>query len=50
MLALDSSSPINCQVRIISPGSSYAYADRQCLGKAMGYLSSREPSLSEEER
>ena len=31
MLALDSSSPIDCQVRIISPGSSYARADHTSI-------------------
>ena len=49
MLALDSSNSINCQVRIISPGSSHTRADRQCLDIAMGYLSSREPFLSDKD-
>ena len=49
MLALDSYSPINCQVCIISPGSPYTRADRQYLDKAMGYLSSCELFLSDKD-
>ena len=48
MLAFDTSSPINCQVCILSLGSSKPRPDRKRLGKALGYLSSRKQSLSEE--
>jgi hypothetical protein len=48
MLAFDTSSRLNCQVRIISPGSSDARADAKCFGKAMDHLSTREPTLLNE--
>lgn len=50
MLALDTSTPINCQVRIISPGFSYARADTKSFGKVMDYISTREPTLFREGR
>lgn len=48
MLALDTSTPINCQVRIISLSSSYARADAKCFGKVMDYISTRKPTLLDE--
>jgi hypothetical protein len=49
MLGFDSSAPINCQVRIIFPGFSYARADPNYLGKGMGYFWIGEPYLFDEE-